>query len=65
MNKENLISILELANYNSFGKRQLEAEWPYHLNIIDELYINENGHSIILAKLLQYKSDNQHQGKPT
>ena len=60
MNKENLISILELANYNSFGKRQLEAEWPYHLNIIDELYINENGHSRILAKLLQYKSDNQH-----
>ncbi|MBR6750438.1 MAG: PD-(D/E)XK nuclease family protein [Bacteroidaceae bacterium] len=29
---------------------------PYHLNIIDELHINENGHSRILCKLLQYKS---------
>lgn len=30
---------------------------PYHLNIIDELHINENGHSRILTKLLQYKSE--------
>lgn len=29
---------------------------PYHLNIIDELHINENGHSRILCKLLQYQS---------
>jgi len=29
---------------------------PYHLNIIDELHINENGHSRILCKLLSYKS---------
>lgn len=29
---------------------------PYHLNIIDELHINENSHSRILCKLLQYKS---------
>ncbi|MBO7204040.1 MAG: PD-(D/E)XK nuclease family protein, partial [Bacteroidales bacterium] len=29
---------------------------PYHLNIIDELHINENGHSRILCKLLRYKS---------
>ncbi|MBO7186191.1 MAG: PD-(D/E)XK nuclease family protein, partial [Alistipes sp.] len=29
---------------------------PYHLNLIDELHINENGHSRILCKLLQYKS---------
>ena len=29
---------------------------PYHLNLIDELHINENGHSRILCKLLRYKS---------
>lgn len=27
---------------------------PYHLNLIDELHINENGHSRILCKLLEY-----------
>ena len=60
MDKEELINMLELAEYYSKGKRQMEAKLPYHLNVIDELYINENGHSRILAKLLQYKSQNQH-----
>lgn len=59
MNNEELISLLELVNYYSGIKRQLEAKQPYHLNVLDELYINENGHSRILAKLLQYKSENQ------
>lgn len=27
---------------------------PYHINVIDELHINENGHSRILCKLLCY-----------
>ena len=31
-------------------------EKPYHLNIIEELHINENAHSRILAKLLQCSS---------
>ena len=60
MDNEGLISILELAEYYSNGKRQMEAKLPYHLNVIDELYINENGHSRILAKLLQYKNENRH-----
>lgn len=59
MDYEGLISMLELAEYYSNGMRQMEARLPYHLNVIDELYINENGHSRILAKLLQYKSENQ------
>lgn len=29
---------------------------PYHINIVDELHINENAHSRILLKLLQYMS---------
>lgn len=36
----------------------LEIKHPYHLNIIDELHINENAHSRILCKLLQYRGDN-------
>ena len=31
---------------------------PYHLNLIDELHINENGHSRILYKLLEYRNPN-------
>ena len=60
MNNVVLISVLELADYYCNSRRQLEAKQPYHLNVIDELYINENGHSRIMAKLLQYKSENQH-----
>lgn len=30
---------------------------PYHINIIDELHINENGHSRILYKLLSYTNE--------
>lgn len=40
---------------------KIKEEWlsklPYHLNVIDELHINENAHSRILTKLLQYKSE--------
>ncbi len=48
--------VIELA---SDVKRCIEQNrhlLPYHLNLIDELHINENGHSRILCKLLQYKS---------
>lgn len=31
---------------------------PYHINVIDELHINENAHSRILLKLLQYRDNN-------
>ena len=30
----------------------------YHINVIEELHINENGHSRILCKLLQYRAAN-------
>ena len=30
---------------------------PYHINVIDELHINENGHSRILMKLLNFQND--------
>lgn len=33
---------------------QEKCKLPYHINVIDELYINENSHSRILNKLLQF-----------
>lgn len=59
MDNKELVRILELVDYYSIEKNKLEAKQPYHLNIIDELYINENGHSRILAKLLQYQSESK------
>ena len=35
-----------------------ERQLPYHMNVIDELRINENAHSRILLKLLQFKNEN-------
>ena len=51
---DNLIKLL-----NDFNKRytSLKQRLPYHLNVIDELHINENAHSRILCKLLQYQSE--------
>ena len=37
--------------------RNEERQLPYHINVIDELHINENGHSRILLKLLQFKNE--------
>lgn len=37
-------------------KEKYLLELPYHINVIDELHINENAHSRILAKLLQYRN---------
>lgn len=41
-----------------YEKRRHEEvlKLPYHLNVIDELHINENGHSRILHKMLSYKN---------
>lgn len=50
----NLLDELKLFSKNN------QHLLPYRLNIIDELHINENGHSRILCKLLRYQS---HDGK--
>ena len=47
--------ILKFAKEYSLKLEKLKKKQPYHLNIIEELHINENAHSRILAKLLQYK----------
>lgn len=54
---EEIIKILELLK--SFGNNynKLKQNLPYHVNVIDELHINENAHSRILCKLLLFRSD--------
>ena len=47
---------LELAEEVSKVIEQNKHLVPYHLNLIDELHINENGHSRILYKLLEYRN---------
>jgi len=44
-----------LQRYDAFYKK-VALKLPYHINVIDELYANENAHSRILAKLLQQKT---------
>lgn len=39
--------------------KEAKKKQPYHINIIDELHADENAHSRILAKLLQYKDGNK------
>lgn len=34
----------------------LYGQLPYHINVIDELHINENAHSRILTKFLQFRN---------
>ncbi len=42
--------------------KNIKVKLPYHINVIDELYANENAHSRILAKLLQQKTpDNRYE----
>lgn len=48
-------SLFETSRNVKKERKRLRAMLPYHINVIDELHINENAHSRILTKLLQYK----------
>lgn len=39
-----------------YDELQANQSQHYHINVIEELHINENGHSRVLCKLLQYKN---------
>lgn len=49
--------LFDLARSVQKMRKEHLAHMPYHINIIDELYINENAHSRILAKLLQFQDE--------
>lgn len=50
---ENIIRFI--SEFTNAYEREKVA-LPYHMNVIDELHINENGHSRILFQLLKYKN---------
>lgn len=59
INEEERKCCLEtLQLLDTFEKKynELLPKMPYNINVIDELHINENGHSRILTKLLQFKN---------
>ena len=47
--------ILETSRNIKKERKRLRSMLPYHINVIDELHINENAHSRILTKLLQFR----------
>ena len=57
MEKQELEVLLNFSKEFRKKKEEEENKLPYHVNIIDELHINENGHSRVLTKLLQYKNE--------
>ena len=60
INEEILHQYFKLLKIADILCRTYESEklkLPYHLNIIDELHINENGHSRILMRLFCYRNE--------
>jgi hypothetical protein len=55
-----ILESLQLSGIYHTEKEKLIKNAPYHLNIIDELHANENSHSRILVKILQYQGNNRH-----
>ena len=50
--------LLDFSNSFQNALKRERLNLPYHINVIDELHINENAHSRILLKLLQYRNNN-------
>ena len=59
MEAEELNTLLKDIERLKLKIDDLQCKQPYRLNVIDELHINENGHSRILAKLLEYRSNDK------
>ncbi|MBQ3734053.1 MAG: PD-(D/E)XK nuclease family protein [Bacteroidales bacterium] len=58
--KEQLSSITDIINSFAEVYQREKNKLPFSFNVIDELHINENGHSRVLAKLLQYKVNDKY-----
>lgn len=54
--KTTIQEVLDFVDVISKFIEDKQYEVPYHLNLIDEMHINENGHSRILSKLIRYQS---------
>lgn len=58
--KDNLLSVIDIVNSFAEVYKEEKSKLPFSFNVIDELHINENGHSRVLAKLLQYKVERKY-----
>lgn len=57
MDKNKLSAWLKFASGFSKAKQEEQVKLPFHMNLIDQLHINENAHSRILMCLLSYKNE--------
>jgi len=58
--RENFQDLFDfLANFKIIYENE-KKNLPYHINVIDELYADENAHSRIFAKLLRYEENNKY-----
>ena len=55
MNEQELSDLLDFAKEFSITKENEKQRLPFHLNLIDQLHINEKAHSRILMHLLRYQ----------
>lgn len=55
MNEQEFFDLLQFASDFSKIKEKEQQKLPFHLNLIDQLHINENAHSRILMHLLRYQ----------
>ncbi|MDR0699443.1 MAG: PD-(D/E)XK nuclease family protein [Tannerella sp.] len=50
---ENVCQVFDFLSKFKVASEKAASKFVYHINVIDELHVNENAHSRILAKLLQ------------
>jgi len=56
---ENIVPALDLLNNYTEKWNLLLEKAPFHFNLIDEIAANENSHSKIVGRILQYQENNE------
>lgn len=56
LQKNDVSNILDFGVGYHLEAEELRSALPYHINLIDELRVNENAHSRILCRMLRYQN---------
>lgn len=59
-NRAEVDGFFQLLEEFTWHYKRLKEKLPYHINVIDELHVNENANSRILASLLQYNENGEY-----
>lgn len=59
-NHAEIVEFFHLLEEFTGRYNNLKEKLPYHINVIDELHVNENANSRILASLLQYNENGEY-----